>query len=50
MKYRWAIGDDRIGYLDFSFHDTYERFREIVNSCNWTLCQIQYNFDLQGYI
>jgi predicted aldo/keto reductase-like oxidoreductase len=38
------IADGRIGYLGFSFHDTYQVFEQIVEEHNWALCQIQYNY------
>jgi len=39
------ISEGKIGYFGFSFHDSYDVFKEIVDYYdNWTLCQVQYNY------
>jgi len=38
------LADGRIGYLGFSFHDTYRVFEQIADEHDWALCQIQYNY------
>lgn len=44
----WAerkIAEGKIGYLGFSFHDSYPVFKDIIDAYpGWTFCQIQYNY------
>ncbi|MCE1198821.1 MAG: aldo/keto reductase [Marinilabiliales bacterium] len=39
-----AIGDGRIRYAGFSYHDEPENFQAIVDGFDWSFCQIQYNY------
>ena len=34
----------KIKYACFSFHDSYDVFEDIINSYDWDMCQIQFNF------
>jgi predicted aldo/keto reductase-like oxidoreductase len=39
-----AVKDGRIRFPSFSFHDHYSLFEKIVNSYDWVMAQVQYNY------
>jgi len=40
-----ALADGRVRHLGFSFHDSYEALKAIIDDFGgWTMCQIQYNY------
>jgi predicted aldo/keto reductase-like oxidoreductase len=41
--------EGRIKYASFSFHDNIDIFKEIIDSFNWDMCQIQLNFLQEDY-
>jgi predicted aldo/keto reductase-like oxidoreductase len=45
-----AIADGRVRYMGFSFHDTFEMFKTVIDGYdNWTMCQFQYNYMNEDY-
>ncbi|NHJ38469.1 MAG: aldo/keto reductase [Asgard group archaeon] len=45
--FKWAegaINDGRIRHLGFSFHDEFNVLQKIVETFDWTFCQILYNY------
>ena len=39
-----AVASGRICYPGFSFHDDLPAFKDIIDSYDWKMCQIQFNF------
>jgi len=44
-----AIKDGRIKYPAFSIHDSFAVFKEILDSHDWAMCQIQLNYMNEDY-
>jgi predicted aldo/keto reductase-like oxidoreductase len=45
-----ALADGRVRHMGFSFHDTFEVFKTVVDGYDhWTICQFQYNYMNEEY-
>jgi predicted aldo/keto reductase-like oxidoreductase len=45
-----AVAAGQIRYLGFSFHDTFDVFKQIIDGYDgWTMCQFQYNYMNEEY-
>ena len=43
-KMEQAKADGKINHIGFSFHDSFNAFKMILDSYDWDVCQVQYNY------